>query len=418
MKIAGLCLEGDHVDISIINSGFTRVKKIYEEKISLKGEDREPLLIERLSQWKNDYGIEGVVVGLDLKHFIYNFIELPVEADVDVRNALNYEMDKYLPLLPEEYYHDFHPIERNEPLIKYFVLSIRKERIEWILRCLDSAGMRLLGVKCTYIEAINEIAGKNGVANALIVCRDKEKYIGFDLEDSHHSMLVVKKEEDMTSKIEHLVRAGKELYLWEPGRDNNAYREVGFTCLEIPAHDLIAMSQSRKRVVEMNFLPGKHELSRQDKFSFAIAAMALISVIMLFLSLAISYQKDSAALQKTQIRLEEIKASAWGAAKTKKEIDRLIKKRNYLLTFQKERNKNIKLLTLLSEILPEDVWLSSISPIADEKVEIEGHGKRSAEIIGLLEKSAYFKNVQYSSPVRIKDGEERFSISMEMENEA
>jgi len=418
MKIAGLYIEGDQVDISIINSRFTSLNKIYEEKIFLNGEDRESTLAELLSQWKNDYGIKGVVVGLDLNHFAYNFVELPVESEVDVRNALNYEMDKYLPLLPEEYYHDFHPLEINEPLIKYLVFSIRKKRIEWILRCLDNAGLRLLGVRCACIEAVNEIASWEKTANIVVLCRDKKRHVGFDLKGSRLSMFVVRNGEDMTSRHEHLVKDGRDVYLWEPYSDD-AIHEVNLNYMRIPAHDLIAMSHCRKKIVEMNFSPERHEFSRQDKFSFAIAAMALVSVVILFLSLAISYQKDSSALRKTRVRLEEIKASAWDVVKIKKEIEYLMKKRNYLLTFQKERNKDIEVLRRLSEILPEEVWLSRISPgVKNEKVEIEGRGKRSAEIIGLLEKSTYFKNVKYSSPVRIKDGEERFSISMEMEDEA
>ncbi len=60
-----------------------------------------------------------------------------------------------------------------------------------------------------------------------------------------------------------------------------------------------------------------------------------------------------------------------------------------------------------------DAYLTSVSADEKGKVEIEGFAKRAAGIIGPLEKSPLFKDVEFVSPVTVREGMERFSLRMQ-----
>jgi hypothetical protein len=417
MKIAGLYFQEDTVQVSIADVRFSSSKKLHDEQVSLVEEyaDRETVLCGHLARWKKEDGISGVVFGLGFRQFSYNFMELPVEDDADIRRALDFELEKHLPLSPEQYYHDFHVLKKDATGTKCLVLSIRKERLAWILRCVERTGLRLMGIKCTCIEAVNEVAGRGRDMNATILSSDGDRYTAFGLKSSNLSRVsVVNKAGGAAVKIgEQCLDNGEEMFLWAPGEGHGDAPE-GVCVLRTGAHDLLSLSTGRKCLVDMDFAPGERMAVRKDRVSIALAGMALVSIVLLFLSLGISYYKDASSLQRTEEQLASLHGTATKALETRQEIESLQKRRDYLLTFQKDRDRDIKALERLSTILPDGTWLTDFHVRTDGRVEIEGYSRRSAKLSGLLEKTGEFRNVSYTAPVTIKDGRERFSVRMDM----
>ncbi len=78
----------------------------------------------------------------------------------------------------------------------------------------------------------------------------------------------------------------------------------------------------------------------------------------------------------------------------------------------------IRILVELSGILPKNAWLTSLSADEQGKLEIEGFADKAADIIPPLENSPMFKDVEFSSPVTMREGLERFSLKMLIEQPA
>ena len=95
-------------------------------------------------------------------------------------------------------------------------------------------------------------------------------------------------------------------------------------------------------------------------------------------------------------------------------METIYEKRKLLHEFQGKRNLNIKVLTELSRVLPKDVWLTGMSVDEKGKVDMEGFAKRAAGIIEPLSKSKLFRKIEFVSPIISQDGQEKFSIRLEL----
>jgi hypothetical protein len=68
-------------------------------------------------------------------------------------------------------------------------------------------------------------------------------------------------------------------------------------------------------------------------------------------------------------------------------------------------------------VLPKDAWLVSFSADEKGKVEVEGFTKKTSDLVIAIEKSRAIRNVSFSSPIVAKDGEERFSLKLEVDGQ-
>lgn len=418
MKIAGLSIEGTRLRASIVSRRFKVVKKLGAEEATLPqdGEKRAAALREILLKWKEDFGIRGVVLGLDLKHFSCHFIDLPVNSETDIRHALSFEMEKHLPLPPEEYVYDFHTIKAGESGSRNLVLAVRKNRLDWIGAALEGTGLRCLAVRCTGIEALNEFVGKVAARNVVFVYPGGRSYYAFGLGDAVPSEIrTIRADADPVPVLEALSSAYEGgIYAAEAealrGADGLDIRELSFA---VP--DILSVLGIEKRAVDMDFTPDELKTPAVDYYTYAVAALATASVLLFFSTSVLSYYKDYSALKKVQARTEEIQSTSRELVEMRKKMEEIDRKRQFLYTFKLRRNRQIDILKQLSVILPDDAWLTGFASGEKGKVELDGYARRSAEIIGPLENSSLFRNVEFSSPVTVRQGKERFSIRMEVE---
>jgi Tfp pilus assembly protein PilN len=73
-------------------------------------------------------------------------------------------------------------------------------------------------------------------------------------------------------------------------------------------------------------------------------------------------------------------------------------------------------LNELSEILPQSVWLGSLS-LEDARLEIKGQGSDIPSLIDVLEQSAAFRDVNFSSATQFdaERNQQAFSIGATLE---
>jgi len=164
----------------------------------------------------------------------------------------------------------------------------------------------------------------------------------------------------------------------------------------------------------MNFLSPKLRPREIDYYSYSAISLIAISILLFFMTSLLAYYKDSSSLSDVTDRIDEIKSTSAHLVETRREIEASNAKLSFLHDFQLQRNRHIAILNEVSTTLPKDAWLTSY--LSDEKgvVELEGYARRSASIIAPFENSEMFRNVEFTSPVTVRDGKERFSLKMQV----
>jgi general secretion pathway protein L len=180
------------------------------------------------------------------------------------------------------------------------------------------------------------------------------------------------------------------------------------------ANILASITAGKSRIMT-NFVPAEFSTPKKDFYPYALVLLCAACVSIFFLTTVLAYVKDYRALKSVNTRIERIKAETREVIETERKVSAANEKLRFLREFQYKKNAHIKVLAELSKLLPKTAWLTSISVDEQGKIEIEGVANRAADIISPIENSTLFQNVEFSSPVTVKGGTERFSLKMQIE---
>lgn len=191
---------------------------------------------------------------------------------------------------------------------------------------------------------------------------------------------------------------------------NAIYRTLQDWGLEINVAGYVGAASS-----QCNLLP--RELRPKENSGPQIIRNVLASSLLVFLLCNLALP----LWMKSQY-LADLQEQTTIAAKKVKEIDKIKAGAQVLLddvlklTAQKRDEPSmVKVLSELTNLLPHDTWLNSFQ-YAKHKIQIQGLSASASALIGILERSPYFKKVSFISPV-IPDrqsGQDRFQIAMEV----
>jgi Tfp pilus assembly protein PilN len=421
LKVAGLSIEDSRIRASIVSKGIGPAKSLATDELTLppNPEERNTVFKDALEKWKDSYGISGVVVGFGLSHFSHRTVELPVRSSEDIKNALVFEMEKYLPLEPDQYSLDFHTIESTKEGSNNIVLAIRKEKLRWIFDCLTEAGLKLLGAKCTALEAANELVSTVNISDALMVYPLDEAYQIVGLRGSNPELLrVAKTREEASAGIEKLLGSyGKALYV---AGEKSAMEFDRFNPRTLPvnAANLVAATVTGRRQIKTDFAPEEFIAPKKDYYPYTLVLLCAACVAIFFSTTVLAYIKDYRALKLVTSRIEELRTETREVIESERKVSAAQENYRFLLKFKSGKNMKIRILVELSGILPRNAWLTSLSADEQGKLEIEGFADKAADIITPLENSPLLKDVEFSSPVTVKEGLERFSLKMQVEQTA
>jgi Tfp pilus assembly protein PilN len=418
LKLAGLKIEENHVRVSAVGRRFGVTTPLRTDDVRLPdGEaDRNKALTATLRKLKADLGVSGVVVGLELRNFSHHYVELPVTSKEDIAHALEFEMEKRLPLSPEEYVTDFVTVETTTSGSRNLVLSIRKSRIERIAKCAREAHVRLLALRCSAMEGINLLAAEGAASEVVFIFGTEKKNNVMGIRNLVPvTIKSVSGPEETAAEAERLSADFKNGTYSLDLKDRSMAGQSDIRALSTPVPNLLAMSAIRKRPLDLNFLPEELAGKKPDLKAYATVALCVASILLFFGTSVLSYYKDHSALQNINRRINEMKTKASKLMETRKEITTIYEKRQFLLNFQHRRNRQIEILKQLSATLPESAWLTNYSLDDKDRIRIQGYAIRTADIVGPLESSPIFRNVEFVSPVTVRDQKERFSIKMELE---
>lgn len=416
MKIAGLSIEGAQFRASIMKRtmGFVTHIRNEEHALPLNPAERIAAVREILTHLKTEYGIKSVALGMDMTHFTIKLIDLPCITREDITNALVYELENHLPLPPDDYLYDFITVNTSEAMSKNLVFAIKRDKLSWLEECLEGLGLGLLSVRCTGVEIINELLSHKDSHHSMLLQQSGESFHVIGLENGKPVLFkTAYGVGDALARVEENMAGFKSLYTTGIS-DLTPFGRLNAMSISYDIPSLVALADMRRRPLKLNFIPEELAAKKLDLFPYAAIAMAMLCVLLYVSTSAVAYYKDYRALKAVNTWLDELEQTSHDLLETKREIEAIVEKRQFLRNFKTLSNKKIEYIKELSSVLPKSAWIVSLNIDGKGRIEIDGYATRTAEVIGPLENSPLFKNVEITAPVLLRDDLERFSIRMEV----
>ncbi len=419
-RILGVSFGKKSLKASVVDFGFRTVKHVESLSVSLPDgeEEKRTAVIDLLKKWKQHYNPKGMVIGLPLDFFSYQYIDMPSMNRIDMKNALHFELEKYLPLPVEEYIYDFISPTAHADGMKTLVLSVKRDIIDSFLKYAGEADMQILSIGANAMAAVSQlhrIEGAKHINGILINCTaDYNEIIG--LADSMPVFNKhLSKDADVAGEIERFLSKHSGLVYVNGTLDTSIMERFNSRAVHISTAEALALSGASKSRLSVNFLPPEHVKKGRDVYSYILGGLAIGAVTLFLLTGLVRYAKNASLLSSIKAEIAEVQSEASAVLEGHRKLSSIKKERQVLLDFQSKSNLPIRIISDLSEILSADVWLIKLQIDEEGKIEMEGFAKKSSSLLIGLEESTAFKNVSFSSPIIKRSNEERFSIKMEVE---
>ena len=420
-RILGVNFGAEVLDAEIADTArFGTVKTVKSEKVTLPAgrEERAAVIAETLNRWKKEYSLQAAVVGIPLQRFSCQIIDMPAMKKNDLKKALLFELEKYLPLPVDEYFFDFIAQPGEKGMSKVLVFSVKKDLAGEITDIMRAAGIEVLSIRCSAMTALCslfEMTGGKKVSGLFVHSVDG----AYEIAGIRNSIPVFLK--GFPKNID-LVRELERLTVLYPGGvyfvgniDGRTAEKFKGGKYQAPVPGALLRHMGKKTCLDLDFLPQDLVKKERDLYPYLAGGLAAAALTLFFLTGTVAYYKEWNLLRAIEARRSAVKTRAAAVFESRKKLNTLEGDRKVLRNFRGRSNAAVRVLRDLSEALPKDAWLISLSIDDKGKVEIEGFTKRTASVIAALEKSNVFRNVAFSAPIISREGEERFALKMEVE---
>ncbi len=446
----GIYVETDRVSMAHVRKRLLRVSLRESSTYPLaplhQPEERARRLTEAVVAFLSANRIVPGAVHLCLaRHdLILNRLILPAAAAENLRQVLEYEIERVIPLPRDEVFFDYQvrPFGEGETArLAVLVVSVPRRLIQLYVDALDAAGVRpkAVGVAAsalgdytafcrgTLAGPVAMITGSDGGPHELAT------FVGERLVASH---VLRDAARPSAGELQTLVRRD----LGEVFQSAEAEIEVlhaGAT--DASASDLIALASGRldapaefferpqpfllpaigaalgavrEGVVGINLLPEEQRPGIQEGLFVPILLLVAV-VVLAFVYGGSVIVRDEITRRALARRVEELEPQVATVRKEEAEA-RKLREQIKTLTVDADR-RMVQYLKELTDRIPIDAYLTTMR-YRNGRIEIDGFANKASELIQILESSAQFRNVQFTSPTTAgQGGQERFSIVLEVE---
>jgi len=402
------------------------------------------------NEFITEHGIAGgsLYVGFESDLGALRYLSLPRAVKENIRAALGYEMENYVPLNAENVFFDYQLLceNKNEGTLDLLLVVTRKENVLRIVEAAEELGRRVDGVEIgatALTNAMFSLAPQPETdARAFVFIGDswaeiaftKKGYLlyGTEIEKPNDSGQLANSINTHLERIANSIGLGQsrpELIVLGPGMTDElmkALRSKGLSAsgLEgvpgaLDSHGLIlayglAIRPFLKIPVSINLMPPelRRKPSRVSQYVMIALSLLLVMSLLGWWGSGIAQQRKRARdLDRQLSRLEEQVKRVHMNKKRCEDLSRQIK------VFQQVVQSPVTPLDILKELterIPQDAWLTEVS-ISGQRVIINGYADVATELIPILENSRLFHDVAFLSPVsKTRDGKERFRIGLEI----
>jgi Tfp pilus assembly protein PilN len=450
----GIYVEPEQVSLAHVSKRLLHVALRHQRSYPLAPTSRRPERAHALSQavaaFIREFKIAPGVVHLCLgrQELLLNRLVLPAAARENLRQVLEYEIERVIPLPRDEVFWDYQVRESgggDGGRLAVLIVSVPRRVVTEYVDALEKAGARPKAV----------VIGAAALGDYAAFCRGTlDAPLAMVLQSGGELEVALFAERQLvashalrggavpsTGELQQMVRrdlaevfhpsqvAVEMLYATADGTPEQPDREAELLALAIgrldappefferPEPGLLpavgaALGAVRERVVDINLLPLESRPGLQE--GLFVPIILLVSAVVLALvyggSVIVRDEMTRRALARQVDTLEPQVA----AVKKQEAEARALQARVETLASDQNR-RTIMFLKELTDRLPNDAYLSTFRYRAG-RVEIDGFANRASELIQALESSSMFRNVQFTSPTTAgQAGQERFSIVMEIE---
>lgn len=394
---------------------------------------------------------DAVYLCLPQEHAIVQQVFLPVAAQDNLQQVLEYEIERQLPFKRDDIYYDYLPVGKKGDKFSLYVFAIPKKTLDGLLHLLDSFGIKPRGVETTVTALANyllfsEAAGAGGAGIVAAHGRNWE-IIGVQAKaggwKSSSELLFAHQ-----FPASEWARSGGEELLQEClGQVPNFYRCGNLDALNGIASDKLseapdiaaqanqrlegfkenshaeilpaigaALRGVREASLAVNFL--RHEGADRDGHQTLTLVNTLLMVLLVLalIGWGASFPvKDELRLRQMQSENQKLEPSINALRREDTQLQQLRKEASFLTDLDKRRGEVLRVLDELSKVVPNNVYFSNLR-FRVNVLEVQGNAENASALIPLLERSPLFENVGFNAPSnRGRDNRETFSLKADLE---
>ena len=474
-KSLGLDIRDDSVAMTVLAKNLGGFKIVASQALELpprkNSTEQETSLITGISNFLVDLKgtINSVVLSLPRKFITIQIFELPAPDRESIDSMMEFELTRQFASDVEDLSISYHVAEISNNRYKITAAAIKKETLDYYRTVLNRLDLKpevidvavfsnlnilpapsktgvevVIDVRSTHFEITLLQNGEIATTRNIPITDEAITKNYFQTKPSagspaklatSFSKLIV---EGLQSTFGSCNSIGEQetlsrIYLMGGGRFSAALASQIKKLTEVPTElirpagsmkknqvfDLAAITSYGLALRPLESNPYKFDLSPKSlsrkKNTPASRTMAL-GLAVVFLMIAVGMSKvvvDQRTLSSLDQQLAELKLQAETLSQVDQEYQSLEKYTEILNEIDIQSPLKLPILKTLSQILPEDTWLSRIS-IKHNKVEIQGYSESASTLLPLIENSNFFKNTAFDgSIVKTRKGE-KFSLRSQM----
>lgn len=396
-------------------------------------------------------GRDAVYLCIPQDQVIVQQIFLPLAAQGNLEQVLQYEIERQLPFSREQIYYDYLSTGQQGEKLSLYVIAAQKQLIDGLVALLDSFGIKLAGIEPDVTALLNytlHAAGPSSGRTAILAAGEQSldmfaaesKTSGWN---ASHRLLFTHR----LPNSEWARGAGQELlgqhlkdvdkfYRWGKGTAVGGLAAEKFNAAEplsaltsahlaglksappeaaLPAIGA-ALRGVREAVVIANFLRHENPEPAGGKSMSMVNAVLGGLLVLVLIAWGLSYPiKDEMRLRQLQRENQKLDPAIEALRREESQLQQLSKEVGSLADLQGRRGEVLRILDELSKVVPANAHFSNLRYRAGV-LEVQGNAENASALIPLLERSAVFENVAFNAPSnRGRDNRETFSLKAEVE---
>lgn len=383
----GIHIENKEIVAVCLKSGMNSIRPAHTARIPLpetaKESERFPAVTEAINALVRENAIrpEHFFLGVPSSMAIVRMLTFPLAVKDNLRQAVKYEMERYLPLPADKLYYDLYVVseDRQNQKMQVLLAAVKKSDLAPYVDMIEDLGQGVSGIS---------LAGA-GLRNTLYRLHPEN----------------LSEEPDAEAGI----ISGKEV-------QNNAIdtSSLGIPSKEYAAAYGLALAGIEKNAVSINFLP-ENMRKRPGKLGiymfWVLAGMLVLSLGFLSASFFLSRQMETEQMEK---ELGLLKNDVREIQEMKKQFFSIRDKITYINTIRMQTPPVVEMIKELTQVIPDGAWVHNFR-LKDESIQIDGEADSASDLVTMIEGSRLFENTEFLSPItRNKEEKERFRIGMKV----
>lgn len=452
----GIAIQQRSVALAHTNKRLAAVSLLHHRLAPLpppeEADARRAALATAVAAFVAEYSLDAdrTFVTLPRASALLSRLSLPAAAKADLQQVLEFEIDRLLPLSRDEIYYDT-VVRETGGKLDVLVVSVPRRVVAEVLAALEQAEVRARSIAIAPAAVFDFVrfTAKEEDEQVVTLVEDvagvEFDYVARGTLIASH--LVRGDEVASPAQISRLVSqeslsaggspSAVKVYAWRAdatatGVLSPEVLSSGADLLRRAAEAMsvpddfaataspalvpaigAGLAAVREGSANVNLLPQEERRSLEEGAPLLTFLCAALLILVTSVWIVGAVVKDRRIASQLHEELTDLEPTMRAVHKNEEDA-KAINEKLRILT-QGDRRRISLILKELTEVVPRDAYLTTFR-FRSGKVELEGFAKSASDLVPMLERSPFFKNAQFTSPVtKVQDNQERFSLATEIE---